>query len=276
MKQQIKMMKQHTPLSAIIGLLAIFGADLASAHISYTNRDFGILQGGGNLETKPSIAISNISSDFGWAATTDANYGDSHRTRAFRFQLANAGIVTLSVQSNTAGFLPGFSIYSGLSHLAPVALAHDSSALSLEILGELSGPLKAGALFGLGNWEIGNDPAYNIPKDPLSGITVPASRRSFSYMGNAADGTSGNYGVAAGINGDGIADGFVTGTFSLPAGDYSVFVGGANISTEGPPPAIPGTYANYASTLTLSTVPEPSTCLLLGLAGLGLALLRRR
>ncbi len=79
----------------------------------------------------------------------------------------------------------------------PVALAHDSSALSLEILGELSGPLKAGALFGLGNWEIGNDPAYNIPGDTLSSITVDASRRSFSYMGNAADGTSGNYGVAA-------------------------------------------------------------------------------
>lgn len=158
----------------------------------------------------------------------------------------------------------------------PVALAHDSSALSLEILGELSGPLKAGALFGLGNWEIGNDPAYNIPGDTLSSITVAASRRSFSYMGNTADGTSGNYGVAAGINGDGIADGFVTGTFSLPAGYYSVFVGGANISTEGPPPAIPVTYANYASTLTLSTIPEPSNCLLIGLTGLGLAFLRRR
>jgi hypothetical protein len=82
--------------------------------------------------------------------------------------------------------------------------------------------------------------------------------------------------VAAGINGAGIADGLVTGNFSLPAGDYSVFVGGANISTEGSPPAIPGTYANYASTLTLSTVPEPSNCLLIGLAGLGLAFLRRR
>jgi hypothetical protein len=265
-------MKYHTVMPAALALHVILGAGLASAHLSYTGRDFGTFQGGSILETKPSISITNISSSFGWAASTDANYGDTHRTRAFRFQLANAGIVTLSVQSNSAGFLPGFSIYSGLAHLAPTNLAHDSSQLSLELLGDST---KVGSLFGLGSWSIGNDPVYNTPGDSLSGIAVPATPRSFSYMGNAADGTSLNYGNASGIQGDGMADGWISGTFTLPAGDYSIFLGGADIHSEGPPPS-GGVHTSYASTLTLSTVPEPSSSILLVLAFTGFALRRKR
>jgi hypothetical protein len=75
--------------------------------------------------------------------------------------------------------------------------------------------------------------------------------------------------------GDGTADGFVTATFSsLAAGDYSLFVGGANYAlqtTETGP-----TYPTYGVNVTVGLVPEPSTSsLLLGSAAL-LGLLRRR
>jgi PEP-CTERM motif len=264
-------MKTQTIGRALIASVMLLAAGNVSAHITYGGRDFGVLQGGNVGQSVP-LTVTTISSDFGWAAATDEDFGDSHRTRAFRFNLANAGIVTLSVQATSAGFLPGFSIYSGLSHVSPNASAHDSSQLSLDYLATLGGPTKKGALVALGDWAVGNDPVYNTPGDPLSGIAIAASLRYFNYIGNAADGTTGNYGFAAGINGDGLADGFVTGTFNLAAGDYSIFVGGANLASENPGP----TWTNYSSNLTLSVIPEPSSVVLSGLAGLGLVLRRRR
>lgn len=261
-------MKHHYISIACIALIATGGA---SAHITYGGRDFGVLQGGNVGESIP-LTVTTISSDFGWAAATDADFGDSHRTRAFRFNLASAGIVTLSVQATTVGFLPGFSIYSGLSHLAPNANAHDGTQATLDYLATLGGPAKKGALVALGDWAVGNDPIYNTPGDSNSGVAIAASLRYFDYIGNAADGTSANYGFAAGINGDGVADGFVTGTFNLPAGDYSIFLGGANLAGENPGPTWPAHGAN----LTLTVVPEPSGVLLLGISGLGLVLRRRR
>lgn len=257
--------------SISLACIALLASGNASAHITYTGRDFGVIQGGNVGQSVP-LTVTNISSDFGWAAATDADFGDSHRTRAFRFNLANAGIVTLAVQATTVGFLPGFSIYTGLSHLAPNANAHDGAQVSLDYLATLGGPIKKGALVALDDWAIGNNPIYNTPGDPLSGISVAASLRLFDYIGNAADGTSANYGFAAGINGDGVADGFVTGTFNLAAGDYSIFLGGANLASENPGP----TYPAHGANLTLSVIPEPSSTLLVALSGLGLALRRRR
>lgn len=256
----------------LVASLVFISGGAASAHITYTGRDFGTFQGG-TIAQSSQITVANISSDFGWAASTDANYGDSHRTRAFRFQLASAGIVTLSVQSNTTGFLPGFSIFSGLAHVSPDLADHDATQLSNDYLATLSGPAKVGALFGLGDWAIGNDPVYNTPDDESSGIAVPASLSHFSYIGNAADGTTANYGFAPGINGDGTADGFITASFLLPAGDYSIFLGGANLAGEGPPDP---TYTNYGATFTLAVIPEASTSLLAILAAGGWVFHRRR
>ena len=217
------------------------------------------------------VSVSNISSDFGWAAATDANFGDSHRTRAFRFNLASPGTVILTIQGGV-GFLPGVSIYGGLGHLAPFQGSHDSAALSQSYLAGLPGPTKVGALNALDDWAIGNDPSYVVETDPLSGVVYEASLRYFDYLGNVADGTSANFGSAAGINGDGVADGYVTGSFDLPAGDYSFFVGGANLASESPGPA----WTNYGATVSLTVVPEPSTSVIVGLAGFGLILRRRR
>lgn len=263
-------MKLHQKTSGIVALIAFLAAGQASAHIGYGGRDFGIYQGG-VLETKPAITITNISSNFGWAAATDANFGDSHRTRAFRFNLASPGTVILSVQGGP-GFLPGVSLYGGLGHLAPEQGSHDSADLSQQYLGDLPGPTKKGALYALDDWAIGNDPTYNIANNPLSGVLYAASLRYFDYMGNVADGTSANFGTAAGINGDGVADGYVTAAFNLPAGDYSFFVGGVNLAGESPGP----TWPTYSATVSLTVIPEVSSSCLIGFAGLGLMLRRRR
>ncbi len=264
-------MKTNKTIAAFAASLTILAIGQAHAHIGYGGRDFGTYTGGENYQTKPSITIANISSDFGWAAATDANFGDSHRTRAFRFNLASPGIVVLTVQGGI-GFLPGVSLYGGLGHLSPFQGSHDSAALSQSYLAGLPGPTKTGSLNALDDWAIGNDPSYVVQSDPLSGVVHEASLRYFDYIGNAADGTSANFGFAAGINGDGLADGSVTTTFDLAAGDYSFFVGGANLASESPGP----TWPTYGATVSLTVIPEPSSTLLVGLAGFGLVLRRRR
>ena len=257
--------------------LAIAG-NKALAHIGYTGRDFSTLMynsdGSGKTIT---IATQTISSGFGWADATDTNWGDSHRGRFFRFTLSGTGDVQITAQRNLLGtgttgtLLPAFSLYSGLGQLSPEGAGYDSATLSRD-----NRPVGTeGSLRALSNWSIGNDPTYNTKGDLTSGVLIPARLASFTYIGHAADGTSANFGYAAGIVGDGTADGFVTATFSgLAAGDYSLFVGGANYAlqaTEGPT-----TFPTYGANVTVGLVPEPSTgFLLLGSAAL-LPLLRRR
>lgn len=243
----------------------------AQAHIGYGGRDFG---------TNPvSLTITNqtVSSSFGWADATDTDWGDSHRGRFFRFTLTNTASVSISVQRNNLGtgtngiFLPAFSLFQGLGHLAPEQGSHDSAALSVA-----SRPTNTeGSFRSLVDWSIGNDPTYVTNGDPGSGILYAASLRNFTYIGHAADGTTNNYGDVAGINGDGVADGYVEALFeNLGPGNYSLFVGGANYAAQsvetGP------TYPTYGISTTVSVVPEPSIWALLALTAGGAALLRLR
>ena len=243
----------------------------ASSHIGYGGRDFG---------TNPvSVTISNqtVSSSFGWADATDTDWGDSHRGRFFRFTLTNTVSVSITVERNSLGtgangvFLPAFSLYLGLGHLSPEQGSHDSAALSTN-----SRPIGTeGSLRALTDWSVGNDPTYVVSGDPESGILYPASLRYFTYIGHAADGTTNNYGDAVGIHGDGNADGYVTYLFeNLAAGDYSLFVGGANYAAQGVETG--PTYPTYGISTTVSVIPEPSTWALVVTGVAATTLLHRR
>ena len=274
-----------------IGLLlfAMSFASPAFAHVSYSSRIFGTWDnsGGswsvtGNSGTASGGAVTitgtNISSDGGWAWATDADWGDSHRVRAFRFTLNQTGRVTLDVTGGGAGsvvysgsgtqLLPAFSVYSGTA----VASAHDGATVTRAFLTQtfggtagfgLNGSGKVGAFNALGTWSIGND---------------SGALGSLAYVGHAADGTSTNFGNAAGILGDGNADGFVRGTFDLSPGIYSIFIGGANYgdgsagygATEGPNIA-PFTGYGYTASLSVAPVPEPSTWALAAIGSVGAA-----
>ncbi len=131
-------------------LFAMAFASPAFAHVSYSSRIFGTWDnsGGswsvtGNSGTASAGAVTitgtNISSDGGWAWATDADWGDSHRVRAFRFTLNQTGRVTLDVTGGGAGsveyttgtrLLPAFSVYSGTA----VASAHDGAAITRAFL----------------------------------------------------------------------------------------------------------------------------------------------
>ena len=248
------------------------------AHVGYSGRDFGTLMynsdGSGKTVT---IATQTISSGFGWADATDTDWGDSHRGKFFRFTLSGSGDVQITAQRNLLGtgttgtLLPAFSLYSGLGQLSPEQGGHDSADFSID--NRQVGT--EGSLRALGNWSIGNDPTYNTVGDPTSGILYAPRLAYFTYIGNAADGNSANYGTAAGIFGDGTADGYLTATFTgLAAGDYSLWVGGANYGLQTVETG-PSTFPTYGVTVTAALVPEPSVGpLLIGGATL-LTLLRR-
>jgi hypothetical protein len=256
----------------------------AHAHIGYGNPISHPTSPGRNFETlvigSPALISANqtVSSGFGWADATDADFGDSHRGRFYRFTLTTTTSVSISAERNSLGtgpvdsFLPAFSLFLGLGHLAPFQASHDSAALSVSSRpGGTEGSFRS-----LTDWSIGNDPTYNTAGDPASGVLYAADLRSFTYVGHAADGSAANFGSAAGIFGDGIADGYVTAIFAdLAPGEYSIFVGGANYALQG---AETGpTFPTYGVTVSVQAIPEPaSVAALAGLVALGLVGLRRR
>lgn len=251
---------KNLALVAAAVLLLPLGAE---AHITYSGRNFGVFAGG---EAPVTILNQAVSGAFGWADGTDADFGDAHRLRAFRFTLTANTTVTIGVQAtafgaNIAGVLPGFSIFSGLVHLSPAQNDHDTAPVSLAWLASLPGPAKEGVFSALTDWKVGND----------DGVTF-ADLSSLTYMGHAVDGTAANYGSAPGIVGDGLADSAVTGTFNLPAGDYSFIVGGADYAS-GIGAVAP--FQGYGINTTLTAAPEPTTGLML-LLGLGTLALRRQ
>lgn len=289
--------------AAAAGLLLAGSFHPAEAHISYSGRDFG------TVTTGSTISGQAVSSSFGWADATDSNWGDSHRTRVYRFTLSAPTSVTITAQrqnlaiGTAAGqqtgtqdmFLPGFSLYSGLSHTTS-PLAHDGSSLSVEWLrqqfgtagvaeaytdananavwdpGEaftdtnangvwdsanLGGSGKEGSFNALGNWSIGNSTTNwpTVPADPRTD-----SLRSLTYVGHAADGTTANYGTfgTATIVGDGVADGTVSQTFSnLAAGDYSLLVGGAGYAAQATETMTFGASSNAYPTYGVSVTVAP-------------------
>lgn len=244
----------------------LLAATPAIAHIGYGGRDFGTFTG--DVIASGSISGQIVTSNFGWADGTDADFGDSHKLRAFRFTLQSTAIVSITATASTnAGtqlgtLLPSFSLYSGLAHVSPAAADHDGSALSISYLASLPGPAKEGAFNALETWKIGSD----------DGVTF-ADLSTFTFIGYAADGTAANFGPTPGLVGDGLADGTVTASFTLAPGTYSFFVGGSDFAGQSPTPDA-GTYG-LTTALSIEPLPEPTTAALLaGAALLGATRLR--
>lgn len=254
-------------LTAVASAVLIGAGQNASAHISYSGRNFGTLEVGGGAVV---IGNQTISSSFGWADATDSDWGDSHRGRFFRFKLSSTASVVITVARNSGGnqtagngtansFLPAVSLYSGLAQgtvsvnqtlgngtvvARTEALSHDTAPLSVSSRGNGT----EGSFRALNNWSIGNDPTYVTAGDSTSGILIAERLASFTYIDHAADGTAANYGDTPGIEGDGTADGFLTATFlDLPPGDYSFFVGGADYAAQNVQVGTYPTYGVYVS-----------------------------
>ena len=272
-------------LTAVASAVLIGAGQNASAHISYSGRNFGTLVVGGGAVV---IGNQTISSSFGWADATDSNWGDSHRGRFFRFKLSSTASVVITVARNSGGnqtvtvgnatvgtansFLPAVSLYSGLAQgtvsvnqtlgngtvvARTEALSHDTAPLSVSSRGNGT----EGSFRALNNWSIGNDPTYVTAGDSTSGILIAERLASFTYIDHAADGTAANYGNAPGIEGDGTADGFLTATFlDLPPGDYSFFVGGADYAAQLVQTGAPSypTYGVYVSAQAIAPTPSVS------------------
>lgn len=235
----------RTPRQSFRWLLAgtalSLGAVTASAHIGYNGRDFGTV-----VPNAAPVTLTNqtVSGNHGWADGTDYDFGDSHKVRAYRFTLAAPAYVTLTFSASTngdtqnGGLKPAFSIYKGLAHLPPISTApggsadHDGSAISQAYLASLGQGTKEGVFRALNDWRVGGEnqtgPEFNF--DAADGLST------FVFKGYAADGDATLFGPATGIVGDGNADGTVTKSLYLPAGDYSVFVGGASYAAQFPTP----------------------------------------
>src|SRR6185436_9138140 len=142
-----------------------------------------------------------------------------HRGRAFRFHLDNSALVTVTVSANPnattnslGGFTPAFSMYSGLAGVAPFppsqtanepSADHDGTPASLAwriwwVQQNLDPSATDESWNALSDWKIGGD--GDLPGD-FSQLS------SFIYKGSAASTTSG---------------GTLTGSFALPAGDYTI------------------------------------------------------
>lgn len=262
-------------------LLAVFvcvGTSTALAHLTYpparyfSNDPAHLTLNDPYLLDTPSTRTitGQTTKAFGWAAGTDNDFARQDDQRYLRFTLDVPMTITISITAtDPTHFLPAFSLYAGVGHALVNSTFpdYDGAAITQQYLQSLGGVQpKAGAFDALHTWKIANDPAASF-----------ADLATLTYVGHAADGTPANFGSAIGINGDGMTDGFVTGTFFLAAGEYTLVVGGANYFLQGTDSLAPNyDNSNYAFTATVSNVPEPSALGLLATGAIALGLLRRR
>jgi hypothetical protein len=240
-------------LKTAVALVAVLLAtNIARAHLTYGGRDFGGFSGLTNRSS--TITNQTVTGNFGWADAADGILGDSHKGRAFRFRLDNAAFISVTVSANAAattnsigGLIPAFSIYAGLGAIAPFpptqtplpsAADHDGSDASLawrdswarENLGpQANADATDGCWNALGDWKIGGD--GDLPGDF-------AQLSSLNYKGSAA--------ATIGAN-------TVTGSLALPAGDYTLFIGGNDIANKTADTAL--SPHGIAATLTVSPTP---------------------
>lgn len=237
----------------LIALAALcFAGCNAHAHLTYSGRDLGVFSGLTNVSK--TITNQTVTSNYGWADAADGVLGDTHRGRAFRFRLENPAFIILTVSANPnattnsiGGLTPAFSVYSGLAGVAPFpptqttlpsGADHDGTEASLAWRAAwvrqnldpnaTSEAPTDGCWNALGDFKIGGD--GDLPGDFLQ-------LSSFAYRGSAAA-TSGNT---------------VTGSLFLPAGDYTIMIGGNDIASKTSDTA----HLAHGISATLSVAPNP-------------------
>jgi hypothetical protein len=142
----------------------------ASAHIGLGGRIFDGNTGtpSPNFEPIDGQTLTNntqtVSSSFGWADGTDANWGDSHRLRFFKFTIASTQTVNIEVARRNAGtgpadtFLPAFTLFTLGG--AFVDSTHDTGIPTVNYLTGLFGTTAVGESFvntnGNGGYEAGD------------------------------------------------------------------------------------------------------------------------
>ena len=231
--------------------------------------------------------------DFGWAAGTDADLGDSHQlgpgSRMFFFTLTQPGLVDLSVIQNTEGLDPAFTVYAGklprLAHddtladlLTPVdpvtfepiqsVIDADPSGLYLKHSGyrDTLNHTYEGQFDAFGSWSMANDAGEHSTLEyviAVSGTSDSDPSRGLTWGGN------GNHDTAVGT-GESLLQHY------LQPGIYSVAVAGERCSDESSP-LCGGIQHTATFTLRVQPVPLPAAVWLFGsgLAGL-VGVMRRR
>jgi len=275
-------MKPHL---SVAGALAILAAAPASAHISYSGRDFGSITGSSNV----TISNQTVTGNFGWADASDqslvfdSNYaswhtvdsasyssssftdgvdnlyfGDSHKGKAFRFHLDTTQTLSITETSTAVkpGLAPGFSVYQGLAAVSPfpggqTSADHDfsiaSQAWRTSQVQSVTGNSSLDYLATQGSWNALGNWYIGGDGDPSGNLSQLSF---FQYVGSAA--TT-------------VHNGTASGTFTLGPGDYTIFVGGDDIVAKSATDAA----TLYGVSLNVAAVPEPETYAML-MAGLGL------
>ena len=224
-------------------------------------------------------ANGGTSGNYGWIDGTDADWGDTHKTATFTFTLTGAADVNLSFTKKVnafggTGLIPGFTLYQGA--------AHEGSDHDYSIGSELLRTTDCAATPGCTTTEgsLRSLTSFRITDDADPNGTSPSV---FTYVGSAYDGSQtlpaansplqdGNPYLVPG--GDGVADNIVSMLFpQLAAGDYIIFVGGADYASQ-TNTAARGVGLTF--TLTPTAVPIPGAVWLFGSALAGLIGSRRR
>ena len=303
----------NTRLLSLAALAALVSTPALQAHLGFSgDRNFDTLSTG-VTETATSRTVSG---SFGWADGTNANQGDSHRLTYFRFSLSTTTSVSISVarndlpaQTGAAGvLLPAFSLYNtsassdGAVPASPNA-THDSSAPGAAYLTGLYGTSAVAESYDDSNlnneWDAGESFTDSNGDGEYTSAGIGASGKEgafnalgdwriyndigtygqFDYVGHVADGT---FDPLTGINGDGLADGLVSLTFTdLLAGEYFIVVGGADFDAQLTEDNIYGgagtSFPTYGIAVSVTAIPEPASfAALAGVGALGIVAARRR